>query len=168
MAVGWVLWDASGLVKRYLTEMGSDTVDAIFTEVTPARMAATPWGYLEVHSILRRRYNAGAYDHSAFVDAVTALQTEVVTDSDFGLIPITDAAVFAGVSLIDRHNINSADAAILSALLRFRSSLPGGSPPCLLVAADQRLLRAALAEGFQTLNPEQMTATAIATFLSSL
>lgn len=168
MAVGWVLWDASGLVKRYLVEIGSDTVDAVFAEAPSTQMAVTPWGYLETYSILRRRFNNGAFDLSAYTDAVTALQTEVVASGEFGLLPISDADVFAAISLIDAHNINSSDAAILSAFLRFRDSLSAGSPTCLLVAADQRLLRAAAAEGLMTLDPERTLPADVPALLTAL
>ena len=39
-------------------------------------------------------------------------------------------------------------------------------PSCVLVSADQRLLRAAQAEGVQTLNPEQLSAADLPAMLS--
>ena len=51
------------------------------------------------------------------------------------------------------HNINSADAAILATYLRFQRAT---SEPCLLVASDKRLNRAAEAEGLKSLNPEEV------------
>lgn len=39
-----VLWDASGLVKRYGRETGSETVDAIFQSSAVDQMATTIWG----------------------------------------------------------------------------------------------------------------------------
>ncbi len=53
------------------------------------------------------------------------------------------------------HNINSADAAILAAYLRFQRAT---SKPCLLIASDRRLNRAAEAEGLKSLNPEEVAA----------
>ncbi len=52
------------------------------------------------------------------------------------------------------HNINSADVAILSTYLQFQRA---SRVPCLLVASDKQLLRAAQAEGLNVLNPEEVT-----------
>jgi len=162
-----LLWDASGLVKRYVAEVGSETVDAIFAAATTISMFVTPWGYLETYAILRRRYNTKAFDRKALTDAVTALQSEVVT-GDFDLLSISDQLIFSASSLVDAHNMNSADAAILAAYLRFRSSLSRNSPTCLLVASDKRILWAAIAEGLQTLDPEGLSPTEASALLSVL
>jgi len=163
-----ILWDASGLVKRYSSEKGTATVNAVFVEVPFSDMAATPWGYLETYSILRRRYHGGLMDFAVFTSAITTLQEELIQSRHFQFIPIPDSAIFAASSLIDTHHINSADAAILSAYLQFRARLPLNSPPCLLVAADRRLLRAAQAEGFATLNPETLAASDVSAFFAAL
>ena len=161
----YLLWDASGLVKRYSLEAGTVTVNALFAP--PSDMAITVWGYLETYAILRRCFNAGAFDRKALTDAVTALQSEVI-DGDFDLLSIRDELIFSAASLVDAHNMNSADAAILAAYLRLRSSLPRNSPTCLLVASDKRLLRAAIAEGLQTLDPESLSPDAASAFISAL
>ncbi len=161
-----LLWDASGLVKRYIAEVGSDTVDAIFEVAAASAMFVTPWGYLEAYAILRRRYNAGAFDRRALTDAVTALQSEVVTGS-FDLLSISDQTIFSAPSLVDAHNMNSADAAILAVYLNFQSSLLRNSPTCLLVASDKRLLRAAIAEGLQILDPESLSPDAASALISA-
>ena len=66
-----------------------------------------------------------------------------------------------------RHNLNATDAALLTMLLE---QVPpgGGGPVCLVIAADQRLLRAAAAEGFATLNPEQVPAADVPGVLANL
>ena len=73
-----------------------------------------------------------------------------------------------GVSLTERHNINASDAAVLSAYLSHVQSQPPNAPPCVLVAADHRLIRAAEAEGLRTLNPELLPPADIPTLLTSL
>lgn len=93
------------------------------------------------------------------------MQTEVVQSTDFGMLFISDQAIFASVEIIHRHNLNSTDAAILTMLLQY-SHATGTS--CLLIAADQRLLRAAAAEGLATLNPETVSATAVPALLAAL
>jgi hypothetical protein len=52
--------------------------------------------------------------------------------------------------------------------LRFARAQSPAAPACLLVTADQRLLRAAAAEGLQTLDPEQLPAADVPAFLAAL
>ena len=161
-----ILWDASGLVKRYGREIGSETVDATFQSSDVDQMATTLWGYAECVAILHRKRNDRLIDAAAYSAAVTALQQEVLVSSDFKTLTIEDDRVLAGLAFVVRHNLNSNDAAILATCLRYQQSLPPGSPFCILAAADKRLLRAAEAEGLRTLNPEQITPPQVAALLA--
>lgn len=158
-----VFWDASGLAKRYTDESGRLTVNSIFAEAVPEEMYVTPLGYSETYSILVRKHNSGLLDSRAFWTATNALRSEVIAASGFGLLSITDALIFGSLTLIGTHNINSADAAILATYLQFQRA---SRVPCLLVASDKRLLRAAQAEGLNGLNPEEIAPTDIAGMLA--
>lgn len=162
-----LLWDASGLAKRYYSEDGTATVNALFSVASTPAMAVTYIGYAETAAILRRRHNQGDLNPADFTQARIVLRNEVLIKPDFTLLSADDADFLAGVSLTDRHNINSTDAAILAAYLRYMRALPLESPSCLLVASDHRLLRAAEAEGLRTLNPELISATDIPALLAS-
>lgn len=159
-----ILWDASSLAKRYTQKAGRETVNALFAAVPSGKMQITPWGYAETYSILLRKHNSGILDFRALVAATNALRTEVISDPDFGILSITDALIFGSLALIGTHNINSADAAILSTYLRFLRSV---SEPCLLAASDRRLLRASNAEGLATLNPEQVSPPEVPAILAA-
>jgi hypothetical protein len=98
----------------------------------------------------------------------SGLRNEVVNSRDFVLLTVDDAAILAGVALMERHNLNATDAAILVLVLRYIRALPPGAPACLLIAADRRLLSAAHAEGLTTLNPEAVVATDVSALLGSL
>lgn len=162
-----IFWDASGLFKRYYEEAGSATVDAIFDVVSPRQMLATIWGYAECYAILHRKRNDRRLTVLTFTQAATRMQEEILTAGDFGLLSVEDAAVLAGLALITRYNLNSNDAAILATYLQYARSLPPDSPECILVAADQRLLRAAQAEGLATLNPELLAEADLPAFLTA-
>ncbi len=163
MARTQIFWDASGLVKRYYKEAGRETVNAVYSAVPSRQMFLTPWGYAETYSILLRKRNGGILDSRAFVMATNALRAEVLGDPDFGLLSVSDALVFGSLSLMQAHNVNSADAAILATFLRFQRLSPD---PCLLVASDKRLLGAAEAEGLPGLNPEEVSAGGLTQRLS--
>lgn len=161
-----VLWDASGFAKRYAPELGSDVVVHLLTLVPAAQMAITMLGYAETYSILLRKQNSRVISSISFALATSALTNEVLNERDFQILAVDDAAILIGIALMKRHNLNSSDAAILAAYLRY-ARLPG-SPPCLLVASDQRLLRAASAEGLATLNPELLLPADVPGTLASL
>ena len=160
-----ILWDASGLVKRYYEEPGSGTVDALFATSSPHTMRLTPWGYAETYGILLRRLNSGVLRQSTFDAAASNLHAEVLEPSGFELLTIRDVLIFGSLTLMQAHNINSADAAILATYLRFQQSTQA---QCLLVSSDKRLLRAAKAEGLPGLNPEETVPGDIASALSLL
>jgi uncharacterized protein len=162
-----LFWDASALIKRYLRELGSPTVNALFNDPLAPQQATTPWGFAETFSVLVRRQNQGILDPPSFTASVSALQTEVVDSGDFGFLSIDDATVFASPLLIQQHNLNVTDAAIVALLLEF---LPTFAPSdaLILVAADVRLVRAAASEGLTTLNPEAFAAADVPAFLASL
>lgn len=154
-----LLWDASGLAKRYYPEPGAETVDALFAASPPPAMTLAFMGYAETSAILRRKFNGGLMTAADFQQARLVLEAGVLLNPDSGLLTITDRDFLDGMALTDRHNLNTADAAMLAAFLRLAATQPAGDLPCLLVAADRRLLRAARAEGSGALNPE-MTAPA--------
>jgi hypothetical protein len=75
--------------------------------------------------------------------------------------------VFASPVMMQRHNLNATDAAILTMLLQVQPNLPPGDA-LVLVAADSRLLRASAAEGLATLNPETVAAADVPALLGAL
>ena len=159
-------WDASALSKRYTEETGVDVVDALFDTVPIEEMVSTPWGYAETYSIILRRYNGGALDLQTFTDAVTTVQTEILDNSDFALLHISDALIFRSIATMKRHNLNATDAAILALVIEVSHS--SEKPVCIVVACDKRLLRAVEGEGFRILNPEAISVADVSSFLASL
>jgi len=165
--VALFFWDASALAKRYTEELGSDVVDALFAAVLRADMATTVWGYTETYAVLTRRLNADVIDLASFEEAVSLLEREIILDADFHILEVADATVLSGLSLIRAHNLNATDAALLAMLLEFVAD-PAAPAPCVLISADQRFLRAAVAEGLTTLNPEQTATADIPAWLAAL
>lgn len=162
-----MFWDASALAKRYAPEPGSDTAEALFTHA-PRRMITTPWGYSETYSLLRRKREDRRISTAVFTQAVSALQLELL-GYEFDLLTVDDDAILYGAVFIERYSLNSVDAALLTTWLRYVQALPTEErSSCVLVAADQRLVRAAIAEGLTALNPETFPAADVPTFLASL
>jgi predicted nucleic acid-binding protein len=159
-----LLWDASALIKNYLTENGSEAVEALFQAEASFRMISTFVGYAETAAILHRRLNQGGIPPAEFTALRNLLRDEVLLNPQFELLSVTDGDVLTGIALTDRHNLNSTDASILAAFLARVRATPATA---VLVAADQRLLRAATAEGLETLNPEKVLPADVPALLAS-
>ena len=158
-------WDASALIKRYFAETGSDAADELFARVPLTDMVTTPWGYTETYLLLVRRRNEGILPLPDFVAAVTALQAEVVQSPDFRFLPVSDDAVFNSVNVIETHNLNATDVALLLTLLEYQVI---SGDECVLIACDRRFLRSAEAESVKTINPQLVAASEVAELLDNL
>ncbi len=164
-----LLWDASALAKRYAPEIGSDTVEAFFTAVPKAKMVSSSVSYVEIVSILLRKFNRGAIASVAFHAAKSALRIELINDPEFVLLSIDDIAFYLGIALMEAHNLNATDAALLILFQSYiQTFAPDSRTNFLLVAADERLVRAARLEGMPAINPEIMLAADVPAFLAAL
>ena len=161
-----IFWDASALAKRYFHETGSPTVNAIFTHALDNLMATTLLNYTETYSILVRRRNSGAISSTAFTQAASSLQSEGISSTNFSVLSLPDDILLSSLSAMDKHNSNATDAAILMLMLALQIQNP--SRNTLLVSTDQRFLRAASKEGFETLNPEMTLPIHVPTILENL
>jgi predicted nucleic acid-binding protein len=165
--VATLFWDASALAKRYFAEIGSDVVDVVFDCSAGHSVATSPWGYVEAYSVLLRRLNAGVISAATFAGAVLTLQADVIYNPKLRLLNVSDGVIFSSIVMMRRHNLNATDAALLTMLLEYTVAAPADGP-LVVVAADQRLLRAAAAEGLRTLNPETLLAADVPPFLAGL
>jgi hypothetical protein len=118
-------------------------------------MALTLSGYAETYSVLLRRRNAGIISGPSFEGAIAALRNDAMLNPRMDLVSVGDECVLASIETMRRHNLNATDSAILTAFTGYVLELRGTGG--LLIAADQRLLRAAELEGLATLNPETTT-----------
>lgn len=140
---------------RLSPEIGSETADVIFEMGGPHVSVATYLAFAEVCATLRRKRNAGTISEPSFRAARLNVEIEVLRNPTVIMLSVDDQAMVGGVALCDQHGINASDAASLYSLLRYaRAARP--SAIALMVATDQRLLRAARAEGLGTVNPETL------------
>ena len=163
-----VLWDPSAFSKHYPPENGTATVRALLNITPVLEIGLAYIVYAETAAILRRKRNNRQMSQDDFADARVLLEGNVLNSNRFTLLSTLDEDVLTGVVLSDTHNINSTDAAMLAAYLRYAEFVSEDEPACVLVAADARLLRAARSEGLKTLNPESLAPDELPAFLSSL
>jgi uncharacterized protein len=157
--------DGSALAKRYVPENGSALVDLILDTVAEQRIYLLNVGYAEVASVLVRKKNAGVLSAATFQQALLALEREVIRSLGKHLLSFDNSVASDAVAFIVKHATNSTDAIVLRVALDIAQFLRVGSDDLVLVASDQRLLRAAQAEGLITFNPESQDQVALATLI---
>lgn len=110
---------------------------------------------MEVFWICVRKKNDGRITADQFIQATGHLEFEVINpQSDFKTISATDSLVWGAMDLIENHSLNSVDAIVLRSALDMAAELRNTDDTLVLVASDQRLLRAARTEGLHIFNPE--------------
>ena len=160
-----LFWDASGLAKRYAPEVGTLTVAALFAHIPSFQMVTTLWGYTETYALLLRKRNGGIVRPASFLIATSTLRNDLFHQPDFRLLTVTDVDIIGSITHIQKHNLNSTDAALLAMLLRY-SQVTGETS--ILIAADGRFCRAAQLEGLVSLNPELTSPADIPAVLASV
>jgi uncharacterized protein len=153
------LLDASALVKRYAIETGTPLLNHLFAQATPARLLCLTLGVAEVAAALARKRNRGDLSSAAYALAMGALRLEVLTTGDPVKVPTDDHLILRSLPLSDRHAINATDAIVLQTALDLVVALRANGDDLVLMAADQRLLQAARAEGLVVFDPETQTQT---------
>src|SRR5262249_29829911 len=108
----------------------------------------------EVLSLLVRKKNAGQLSAADYSQALVEFSGEIVSSRIVRKVAAGNALVTAALPLIEVHSINATDAIILRLALNLATRLRAAGHDLILMASDQRLLRAAQAEGLLTFDPE--------------
>src|SRR5262245_52784279 len=109
--------DASALAKRYVIELGSPSVNHLFSRVPASQLAVLAAGLAEVAFVLVRRRNSGLLSVAAYSQAMTDYSGEIVTAALVRKVPVDDSLARSAFALIESHSINSTDSIVLRASL---------------------------------------------------
>ena len=135
-------FDTSALVKRYLTEMGSQWVHQVIAQ-TNHRIYISRLTETEVSAALTRR-----------LDAINAVRLLGNFDQDnnrwFTKLAITDTVIDDAVLLARTQRLRGCDSIQLATALEIAED----DPLLIFVCSDNDLLLAAAAEGLLIENPE--------------
>jgi predicted nucleic acid-binding protein len=159
--------DASALAKRYAPEVGTPLVNHLIVNVALDRMYVFNVGIAEVVSILVRKRNGGHLSAAAFKQAIIEFGAEFVSSSKVRTVVADNALVTAALPFIELHSLNATDAIVLRSAVDLGSGLHIAGNDLVLVASDQRILRAARAEGLTTFDPETQTQTVLDSLITS-
>ncbi len=144
--------DSSALVKRHVHEMGTAWLQGLCIPTTGNVIITARISMVEVYSALNRRQRETHLNATDYADIVVDFSTICMTE--YQLVELTAPVVERARSLLERHSLRAYDAVQLaSALIAQDTLLSAGLPPLTFLAADDRLLVAAQAEGLATDNP---------------
>ncbi|MGH9779855.1 MAG: type II toxin-antitoxin system VapC family toxin [Candidatus Acidiferrales bacterium] len=133
--------DASALVKRYIQEAGSETVNLYFER--DERIFISVLSYAEVQAALGRKRHNGDLRPAEFQRARQRFLEEFVFHLE--LVDVDTKTMSAIPDLVERHPIRGADAVQLSSVLWLRDmirlvpSFIEGEKQLEFVTADERL-----------------------------
>jgi len=161
----FVYFDASALVKRYSSELGTQQVNEIFDLIPPKRMTCCGINVGEIVSILVRKHNDGRLNNRDFADALAEFRHEVIENPDFVYVSIDNTDIEASLKYIQQYNLNATDAVILHSAFELYLMLSASGHELILITSDRRLLNAARALSLPCLNPETETLKDIETLL---
>jgi predicted nucleic acid-binding protein len=153
--------DGSALAKRYVAEPGTALLDHLLDHVAVDRLMVLNVGFAEVASILVRKKNAGMLSGGTFSQALLHLGQEIIHAPNLRKLEPTNSLVIGALAHIENHSVNATDAVVLHAALGLAHHFRGQGDDIVLVTSDQRLLRAAQAEGLVTFNPETQDQAAL-------
>jgi predicted nucleic acid-binding protein len=160
------LLDASALAKRYVNEAGTAMVDYLFANADRERLMCLMLGVAEVAAVLTRKRNGGVITPHLFSAAMTQVRAELIEAADLTKLSADNALINSSIPLIDQHAINATDALVLRLALDIAAQRRAAGDDLVLVASDQRLLRAAHGQGLLTFDPETQTSTVLDALLT--
>jgi predicted nucleic acid-binding protein len=144
--------DASAIVKRYVTEIGSVWVRVLLDPAAGHTISIAEVTRAEVASALSRRARDGSVPATESAELIRTFEAHCVTQ--YRLVPTDHAIVGQSVHLVQQHPLRAYDAIQLATAIHVHQILvTSGFPALIFVSADDVLLATAQAEGLLTENP---------------
>lgn len=149
--------DSSVLIKRYLRERGSKTLQTRF--YTGERIFTSVYSYAEIHTVFGRKYLQKELTQSGY----KAVQERFVQDWLFSLNPLElDEKTLADLpGLVKRYPLKAADAVHLSSavwlrhMCRLVPSFVAGDQQLEFAVSDKQLAKYARHCGLHVFDPEE-------------
>jgi predicted nucleic acid-binding protein len=144
--------DTSALVKRYVNETGSPWLCALLDTSPRPSVVLAHLVIVEMTSALMRRVREGVVSEPEYVQAQNAFHADCL--SQYELVTAVDDVIDQANRLLEKHPLRAYDAIHLAAaMVSNHALLADGLDSLIFVSADDRLNRAASAEGLAVDNP---------------
>ena len=144
--------DSSVLVKRHVLERGAAWFQSLADPVAGHLIVTARISMVEVYSALNRRLREAQLSTQDYAQIATDFAE--ICASEYEIIELSTTVIERARLLLERHPLRAYDAVQLaSALIADNALQSAGFPSLIFLAADERLLVAARAEGLMTDDP---------------
>jgi predicted nucleic acid-binding protein len=146
-----LFFDASAVVKAYVTEIGSDEVRATLVQLKGS-LYLTPHVVLEVLSAFAKKMRTDQLNKGVYRAVRRAFLTEL---SALNVLPVEAEVFTAAGDLIDRHprvGAGAMDILHVASALQLQAAWPHES--VVVASSDHAFLSPARATGLRTFDPE--------------
>ncbi len=140
-----IYFDSSALVKRYLREAGSESVNAIL--LSEETIVTSKLAYPEILSAFMRKHRAGELIRKSLRSVIDQLESDW---KHFSIVEFHDDLFPTIKALIEKYPLKGADTVHLSSALWLKHTV---REDLRFVASDLNLLKAAESENLHTMNP---------------
>ena len=146
------IFDASGIVKRYMREIGTAWVQGLADPAASNELFLTRIARVEVTAAIARRGGGGTPLASTLASILAQFRQDAA--HKYNILEITPALLTDAERLVEVHGLRGYDAVQLSASLELhRLRQTSGLSNITLISADQELNAAGIAEGLLVDDP---------------
>ncbi|MCU0566028.1 MAG: type II toxin-antitoxin system VapC family toxin [Oculatellaceae cyanobacterium Prado106] len=146
--------DSSALVKRYISEIGSQWVLDLFDPTLENDIFVAAITGVEIVAAITRRSRGGSIADSDADTARNQLKRDL--KEEYQVVQLLESILVSGMALAETHGLRGYDAIQLAAGCAINSlSISNGLAPIIFVSADNYLNTAAMNEGLDIENPNQ-------------
>ena len=144
--------DTSALIKRYVDEVGSDWLRATLNVHPPPSIIVVHLIIVEMTSALTRRIREDTLTPTDYVQVQNAFRADCL--NEYEMVTAVGDIIDQANRLLEKHPLRAYDAVHLAAaVVANQQLLAHGFTPLIFLSADDRLNKAATAEGLAVDNP---------------
>jgi predicted nucleic acid-binding protein len=143
--------DSSALAKRYMPETGTIWIRNLTASRARHDIFTAHITIVEIMSAISRGYHDGDIDR-ATLQAFRQLLTRH-TQAQYRVLALSNAIITQALDLHEVYRLRAYDAVQLASAIALQQRATASGSTITFVAADIRLLQAAIAEGLNTDNP---------------
>ena len=144
--------DSSVLVKRHVQEIGSVWFQNLVSPASNNEIITAKLSIVEVFSAFNRRRREATISQIDYNDFAKDFASN--SNNEYHLLDLTDSIIVESQRLLETHPLRAGDAIQLATAIYARNMLQNsGLCSPIFLASDDKLLDAAIAEGFTTDNP---------------
>lgn len=145
-------FDTSALVKRYITESGSELVRNLCDPPAGNKIILAQITWVEMLSAFSRLNRESSLDKTDFIIALQALEYD--WDTQYQIVEFNRSLTKESGELVKKHPLRAYDSVQLASALKIHHIHAPAVPGLFsFVSADDRLLKVARLEGLQVENP---------------